>query len=141
VGRDVHAVSLSWAQAAGGAVWNPRDVDRWMRAVLTGKLVPPKQQFEWLQMVSTRTGEPLAELTADDPRGFSLGLVQAILGALGAHWFYEGETLGYRTLYAWFAEDDILITVQTNSQPADGRDRLHDAVTAIHEAVKPSSPP
>ena len=60
---------------------------------------------------------------------------------MGPHWFYEGETLGYRTLYVWFAEDDILITVQTNSQPAEGMDRLHDAVTAIYEAVKPPASP
>ncbi len=141
MGRDVRAMSSSWAQAAGGAVSNPRDVDRWMRAVLAGKVVPPKQQAEWLQMVSTRTGAPLAEVSPEDPRGFSLGLVQAILPPMGAHWFYEGETLGYRTLYVWFAQDDILITVQTNSQPADGMDRLHDAVIAIYEAVRPPTSP
>jgi len=134
-------MSSSWAQAAGGAVSNARDVNRWMRAVFTGQVVPAKQQGEWLRMISTRTGEPLAGLTAEDPRGFSLGLVQAILGPMGAHWFYEGETLGYRTLYVWFAQDDILITVQTNSQPADGMDRLHDAVIAIYEAVKPPASP
>jgi D-alanyl-D-alanine carboxypeptidase len=141
VGRDVRAVSSSWAQAAGGAVSNPRDVNRWMRAVFAGQVLPAKQQGEWLRMISTRTGETLAGLTAEDPRGFSLGLVQAILGPMGAHWFYEGETLGYRTLYVWFAQDDILITVQTNSQPAEGMDRLHDAVIAIYEAVKPSALP
>ena len=141
VGRDVRAMSSSWTQAAGGAISNPRDVNRWMRAVFAGKVVPPKQQTEWLQMVSTRTGAPLAEVSSEDPRGFSLGLVQAILGPMGAHWFYEGETLGYRTLYVWFAQDDILITVQTNSQPADGMDRLHDAVIAIYEAVKPPASP
>jgi len=141
VGRDVRAVSLSWAQAAGGAISNARDVSRWMRAVFTGRVVPAKQQGEWFRMISTQTGEPLVGLTAEDPRGFSLGLVQAILGPLGAHWFYEGETLGFRTLYVWFAENDILITVQTNSQPADGMDRLHDAVTAIYEAVKPPVSP
>jgi D-alanyl-D-alanine carboxypeptidase len=141
VGRDVRAVSSSWAQAAGGAVSNPRDVNRWMRAVFAGQVVPAKQQGEWLRMISTRTGETLAGLTAEDPRGFSLGLVQAILGPMGAHWFYEGETLGYRTLYVWFAQDDILITVQTNSQPAEGMDRLHDAVIAIYESVKPPASP
>jgi D-alanyl-D-alanine carboxypeptidase len=141
VGRDVRAMSSSWTQAAGGAISNPRDVNRWMRAVFAGKVVPPKQQTEWLQMVSTRTGAPLAEVSSEDPRGFSLGLVQAILGPMGAHWFYEGETLGYRTLYVWFAQDDILITVQTNSQPADGMDRLHDAVIAMYEAVKPPASP
>jgi len=141
MGRDVRAMSLSWAQAAGGAVSNARDVNHWMRAVFAGRVVPAKQQGEWLRMISARTGEPLAALTAEDPRGFSLGLAQAILGSAGAHWFYEGETLGYRTLYVWFAEDDVLITVQTNSQPADGMDRLHDAVVAIHEAVKRSTSP
>ncbi|WP_134494777.1 serine hydrolase domain-containing protein [Microvirga pakistanensis] len=141
VGRDVRAMSSSWAQAAGGAVSNARDVDRWMRALFAGKVVPPKQQAEWLRMVSTRTGAPLAEVSPEDPRGFSLGLAQSILGPMGAHWFYEGETLGYRTLYVWFAQDDILITVQTNSQPADGMDRLHKAVTAIYEAVKPPASP
>jgi D-alanyl-D-alanine carboxypeptidase len=141
IGRDVRTTSSSWAQAAGGAVSNPRDVTRWMRAVFAGKVVPAKQQGEWLRMISTRTGALLTGLTDEDPRGFSLGLVQAILPPMGAHWFYEGETLGYRTLYVWFAQDDILITVQTNSQPADRMDRLHDAVIAIYEAVKPPTSP
>ncbi|MFC4171725.1 serine hydrolase domain-containing protein [Microvirga sp. GCM10011540] len=141
VGRDVRAMSSSWTQAAGGAISNARDVTRWMRAVFAGRVVPAKQQGEWQRMISTRTGEPLLGLTAEDPRGFSLGLARAILGPPGGNWFYEGETLGYRTLYVWFAEDDLLITVQTNSQPADGMDRLHDAVMAIYEAVKPPTSP
>jgi D-alanyl-D-alanine carboxypeptidase len=83
-------------------------------------------------------------VSAEEPRGFSLGLSRAVLGTAGAHWFYEGVTLGYRTLYVWFAEDDLMITLQTNSQPADGTDRLSDAAVAIYEAVKPprsSTPP
>ncbi|HYG87444.1 MAG TPA: serine hydrolase domain-containing protein [Azospirillum sp.] len=140
VGRDVRAMSQSWAQAAGGAISNARDVDRWMRAVFAGRVVPPEQQAEWLRMVSLRTGEPLAEVSAEDPRGFSLGLARAILEPAGAHWFYQGETLGYRTLYVWFADENVMITVQTNSQPADGTDKLSDAVIAIHEAVKPTRP-
>jgi len=137
VGRDIRATSQSWAQAAGGAISNPRDVDRWIRTIFAGRFVPPEQQAEWLKMVSTKTGEPIAEVSADDPRGFSLGLIRAILGPYGAQWFYEGETLGYRTLYVWFAEDDIMISVQTNSQPADGTDKISDAVIALYEAVKP----
>ena len=102
VGRDVRAMSLSWTQAAGGAIANARDVNRWMRAVFAGRVVPPKQQAEWLRMISIKTGAPLAEVSAEDPRGFSLGLSRAVLGTAGAHWFYEGVTLGYRTLYVWF---------------------------------------
>jgi D-alanyl-D-alanine carboxypeptidase len=98
IGRDVREVSTSWMQSAGGAVSNARDVDRWMRAVFGGKVVPPKQQQEWTERVSMTTGEPITKVSADDPGGFALGLGYKILGPLGAHWFYEGISLGYRTL-------------------------------------------
>jgi D-alanyl-D-alanine carboxypeptidase len=138
IGRDMREVSISWAQAAGGAISSTRDVDRWMRAVFDGKVVPPKQQEEWAQLVSTKTGEPIAAVSADDPGGFSLGLANSILGPLGAQWFYLGETLGYRTLYVWIAAEDLMITVQTNSQPPEGADKLSDAVGALYEIVKKS---
>jgi D-alanyl-D-alanine carboxypeptidase len=66
-----------------------------MRAVFGGKVVPPKQQQEWTELVSTKTGEPIATVSADNPEGFALGLAERILGPLGAQWFYEGESLGY----------------------------------------------
>ncbi len=78
IGRDVRRMSTSWAQAAGGAIASARDVDRWMRAVFEGRVVPPKQQSEWMALVSTKTGEPITEVSVDDPRGFSLGLSRAI---------------------------------------------------------------
>lgn len=136
VGRDMREVSMSWTQAAGGAISGARDVDRWMRAVFGGKVVPRKQQEEWMQLVSRKTGEPIAAVSADDPAGFSLGLANSILGPLRAQWFYQGETLGYRTLYVWIAAEDLMITVQTNSQPPEGTDKLSDAVGAIYEIVK-----
>jgi D-alanyl-D-alanine carboxypeptidase len=136
IGRDVRTFSTSWMQSAGGAVASARDVDRWMRAVFGGKVVPAKQQKEWTELVSMKTGEPIAAVSADDPGGFALGLGDKILGSLGAQWFYEGESLGYRTLYVWFADQDLMITVQTNSQPPDGTDKLHEAVAALYEIVK-----
>ena len=61
IGRDVRDKSISWMQSAGGAVSSARDVDRWMRAVFGGKVVPPKQQKEWDELVSMKTGEPIAD--------------------------------------------------------------------------------
>jgi D-alanyl-D-alanine carboxypeptidase len=75
-------------------------------------------------------------VSADDPGGFALGLGRKILGDLGAQWFYLGESLGYRTLYVWIADQDLMITVQTNTQPPDGTDKLHEAVSALYEIVK-----
>ena len=75
-------------------------------------------------------------MSADDPGGFALGLGYRILGPLGAQWFYEGETLGYRTLYVWIADQDLMITVQTNTQPPEGTDKIGDAISALYEIVK-----
>ena len=136
IGRDVREGSVSWMQSAGGGVANARDVDRWMRAVFGGKVVPPKQQQEWTELISIKTGEPITTVSEDDPGGFALGLADKILGPLGAQWFYEGESLGYRTLYVWVADQDLMITVQTNSQPPDGTDKIGDAVSALYEIVK-----
>jgi D-alanyl-D-alanine carboxypeptidase len=136
MGRDVRGMSTSWAQAAGGAIASARDVDRWMRAVFEGRVAPPKQQAEWMELVSTKTGAPITDVSADDPRGFSLGLAKGILGSTGAHWFYQGETLGYRTLYVWFEKENLMITLQTNSQPAADADKLHDLVGTIYQIIE-----
>jgi D-alanyl-D-alanine carboxypeptidase len=136
IGRDVRDASVSWMQSAGGAIANARDVDRWMRAVFGGKVVPAKQQEEWTALVSLKTGEPIASVSEDDPGGFALGLAKRILGPLGAQWFYEGESLGYRTIYVWVADEDLMITVQTNTQPPDGTDKIGDLMTALYEIVK-----
>lgn len=136
IGGDMRNCSVSWMQSAGGAVSSARDVDRWMRAVFGGKVVPLKQQQEWTELVSTRTGEPISTVSADDPGGFALGLGYKILKPLGAQWFYEGESLGYRTLYVWIADQDLMITVQTNSQPPEHTNRLGDAISALYDIVK-----
>ena len=124
IGRDVREDSTSWAQAAGGAISSARDVDTWMRAIFGGQVVPPEQQAEWLQMVSSKTGEPIADVTPEDPQGFALGLVKATGRPVGRVWFYQGTTLGYRTLYVWFEDDDILVTVQQPARHRADRHRL-----------------
>ena len=123
IGTDWRDKSVSWMQSAGGAVSSARDVDRWMRAVFGGKVVPPAQQKEWEQLVSMKTAEPIADVSEDEPAGFALGLGKRMFEPpLGAQWFYEGESLGYRTLYVWIADEDLMITVQTNT-PAARRHR------------------
>lgn len=135
IGRDVRGDSLSWAQAAGGAIASARDVDAWVREIFSGRFAAPAQQAEWLSLVSTATGAPIDDVSPEDPRGFALGLSKAILGPYGGVWFYQGVTLGYRTLYVWFEDEDMVITVQTNSQPDDDAGQLNEALIAVYDAV------
>jgi D-alanyl-D-alanine carboxypeptidase len=137
IGRDFRDVTTSWMQSAGGAVASARDVDRWMRAVFGGKVVPPKPQKEWEALVSMKTAEPIADVSEDDPGGFALGLGKRMFPPpLGAQWFYEGESLGYRTLYVWIADENLMITVQTNTQPPEGTDNIGEVMTALYAIVK-----
>ena len=63
-------------------------------------------------------------------------LQSADSAAIGAQWLYQGESLGYRTLYLWIADQDLMITVQTNSQPPEGTDKLGEAVNTLYEIVR-----
>jgi D-alanyl-D-alanine carboxypeptidase len=103
-------------------------------------VVPPKQQAEWLSLISLKTGAPIRDVGAADPGGFSLGLARAIHGPAGPLWFYEGVTLGFRTLYVWYSDENMMITLQTNSQPPEGTDKIGDAMAAVHDILKAEPP-
>ena len=57
-----------------------------------------KQKAKLQQIASIKTGKAIAETTAEDNRGFGLGVVQGYDSGLGRYWFYEGQTLGYRAV-------------------------------------------
>jgi D-alanyl-D-alanine carboxypeptidase len=136
IGRDMRTADVSWAGAAGGIVSTPRDLARWIRAVFSGKVLPPEQLKEYLSLISTKTGKPIAKVTEDDPRGFALGLVRVFKPETGAVWFYEGETLGYRTAFLFSPEDDVLVAAATNSQPSGEEDKLVPMLAKLFELAK-----
>ncbi len=132
----MRTADVSWGGAAGGIVSTPRDLARWLRAVFTGKILPPEQLREFLSFVSTKTGKPIEKVTSEDPRGFSLGLVRVQKPEVGALWFYEGETLGYRTAFLFSREDDVLVAAATNSQPAGEEDKLIPMLATLFVMAK-----
>ena len=136
IGRDVRTDDLSWAGPAGGIVSTPRELVRWIRAVFAGKVLPQEQLEELMSLVSTRTGKPIDEVTADDPRGFGLGLVQLFRPELGKLWFYEGETLGYRMAFFYSPEADIVIAVAANSQPDGKEDQIGPLLAKLFDVAK-----
>ena len=136
LGRDVREDSTSWAQAAGGAISNARDVDPLDARRLRG---PRRAAGAAGRMAVDGLDEDRRADRRRSRRRTRRASPSASPRALmpdGPVWFYQGMTLGYRTLYVWFEDDDILITVQTNSQPNDDVNKLHDAATAIHAALK-----
>jgi D-alanyl-D-alanine carboxypeptidase len=82
------------------------------------------------------TGKPLKEVTPADPKAFALGLGRLLApGIAEPFWYYEGITLGYRAVFAFFEEDDLVITAMTNSQPPEGEDRIGALMTSLYQTV------
>ncbi len=106
------------------------------RALYVGDLLKPQQRRELMSIVSNKTGQPIADVTPDDPRGFGLGVVRALMPSIGNFWFYEGETLGYRVAYAWFPEIKTVIVIGLNSQPDAKQDHIGKLIEAIHATLR-----
>ena len=134
-GKDMRKADVSWTGAAGGIVSTPRDLARWIRGIFGGQVVPSAQLAQMKQLVSTKSGKPIERATAQDPGGFGLGLAQSWHPRLGRFWFYEGITLGYRGVFAWFPSDDLVLAVALNSQPLDGTDQVGALMEAMYNTV------
>ncbi len=133
--KDVRDYSLSWTQGAGGIVSTPDQVTRWVRALYTGPLLPSKQRAELTTIVSTKTGKPIRATSLADPRGFGLGVGQLTMAGIGTVWYYEGETLGYRMLYAWLPKDQAVIAIGLNSQPRAKEDQIGRLLMSVYATL------
>lgn len=131
-GQDVSRYSLSAARGAGGMLSSTADMTQWARLLYDGWLLPPQQMAELTSLVSTTTGEPIEATSPDDPMGFGLGVAQ-LTDALGTSWFYEGQTLGFRFLHAYFPESGLVVALGLNSSPDE--DRIGDLATAVYDTL------
>jgi D-alanyl-D-alanine carboxypeptidase len=129
VGRDASRDSLSWARGAGGIVSTLSAMTRWERALYGGRLLPDRQQTELESLVSARTGKPIERTSLTDPAGFGLGVAQLTAQGFGTFWFYEGGTVGFRTLHAYFPDSGLIVAMSLNSATAD------DQIAALAKSV------
>jgi D-alanyl-D-alanine carboxypeptidase len=143
IGKNMRLQNRSWAAEAGAIISNPHDLGLWIRALFEKRVVPAKQLEEMTTLVSNKTALPLQEVSSDEPGGFGLGLGRFHRKELGgAYWFYEGETLGFRTIFAYWPQGDLLITGSVNSRPPNGEDKfgpsvIGDAFMALQQALLP----
>jgi D-alanyl-D-alanine carboxypeptidase len=135
-GADVSGWSLSWAQGAGSMVSTPQDLTKWARVLYQSRtLLPPAQRRELFALVSTKTGKPLTQPTANDPSGFGLGVAQRYDPKLGTFWFYQGETLGFRAAHLYFPKSDLVVSVFANSRPVEAQSHLPQLFKTIDATI------
>ena len=151
IGKDMRLQNLSWAGGAGAIISNPRDLGKWVRALFGGRVIPQRQLDEMMQLVSQKTGDAVDRAREKEP-AFGLDVAQACNADLGGRfWFYQGTTLGYRCIFGYWPQYNLVLTVATNSQPPEGEDQLGDFVLAkvlrtladarIIAAMAPAGPP
>jgi D-alanyl-D-alanine carboxypeptidase len=134
-GRDVSRFTMSWTQGAGGIVATSRDWSRWERAMYSGSLLPARQQAELLSLVSVADGQPIDRTSPADRDGYGLGVQQRTSDVFGTYWWYEGGTLGFRSLHQYFPESGVIVAMGLNSQPGTSNDMILYMAAAVHDTL------
>ncbi len=134
LGRDVRSFNLSWTQGAGGIVATPHAVTDWVRALYESPMLTDQGRKDLKTLVAMENGKPIAKASAT-ARGFGLGVGELAMPKLGTFWFYEGETLGYRMVYAYFPETKMVIALGLNSQPNAKDDKIGQLLSRVYETA------
>ena len=143
LGRGVSRTTLSWTRGAGGIISTTHDMTVWEQALYHGRLLPRHQQRELRSLVSSKTGKPIKHTTPSDPEGFGLGIAQMTHPEIGRFWFYEGETLAFRTLHVYLPRSRVIFALALNSQPTV--DHVGDLAVSVygtlvaHGVIRPTA--
>ncbi len=141
VGRDMRNNDLSWAGAAGGIVATTTDVAHWVRDLFTDKdFLSDKSRKALTSLVSQKTGDPIDQTSAGDPNGFALGVAEKYVPDIGPFWFYEGQTLGFRTLYMYVPCNKVIIVAAFNSATNGNNDHAHFLLVNLYKETLEAHP-
>jgi D-alanyl-D-alanine carboxypeptidase len=94
--RDFTRYNMSWAWGAGDIVSTAADLNRFYRALLTGRLLPRRLLAEMQTVVPSDPADPAAG-------GYGLGLYSVRLPC-GLFWGHDGGTIGHQTV-SWHSAD------------------------------------
>jgi len=99
-------------------------------------MLPARQQAELESLISIKTGQPIDSTSATDPQGFGLGIAQLTDAELGTFWFYEGESLAFRVVHAYFPDSGLIITIGLNSATENANDQIGPLTKAIYGTLR-----
>jgi D-alanyl-D-alanine carboxypeptidase len=136
MGKNMTPYTVSWAQGAGSIVSTAEDLTVWSRAIYQGSaLLPERQKRELMSLVSTKTAKPVDAAGAADPGAFGLGVAQRYDKQLGAFWFYQGETLGFRAAHLYFPDSGLVVSIFANSRPVERNSHIAELFSTLYKTI------
>ncbi|CAM5264969.1 serine hydrolase [Streptomyces spiroverticillatus] len=134
---DVTQLDPSSAWAAGSLISTPNDLNRFLSALLTGKLLRPAQlaQMRTTVAIPADSGYPAGTR-------FGLGISSQKLSCGGLRWGQEGDFLGYATSPG-ATDDGRTATVAVNANPgpaAQGRQHVDRTLDTALCSLTPRRP-
>lgn len=119
--RDYTLLNMFTTVADGGNISNAEDILKWARLLLQTNLVINKTQEKQLKQLicndrhSLLFGRPVKALGDRCKQGYGLGIFKKDHPKYGLMWTYEGENVGYASVYYLFKRSNIGIAIQRSS--------------------------
>ncbi|MFI7125802.1 serine hydrolase domain-containing protein [Nonomuraea sp. NPDC050153] len=123
--KDITNLDPSWGWAAGQLIGTPSDLNRFMSALMDGKLLKP-EQLAAMKHTMKAPGFPAGW-------EYGLGLMKMPLSCGGVTWGHGGDIDGYETRNG-VTEDGRAATVAVTSLPAD-EDAHENVIKAMDTAL------
>ncbi|RFU41342.1 class A beta-lactamase-related serine hydrolase [Actinomadura logoneensis] len=122
---DLTELNPSIANASGEMVSTTADLDRFLGALVRGRLLPPA---ELRQMMRTRSTD------SADGRAYGLGLESRPLPCGGLYWGHSGDIFGFKTT-GGATTSGRTATVMANLDPGGTKAQSADMRTAVETAL------
>ncbi|MFI5688264.1 serine hydrolase domain-containing protein [Streptomyces sp. NPDC051636] len=98
----------SYATAAGGAISTADDMAAWIRSLVTGKVLDPASQRQWLR--SPQAEDP----AAPDGQKYGYGIAYQRFGPHAAMYYHGGELPGFNSFIGHDPDNDVTLVIWTN---------------------------
>jgi D-alanyl-D-alanine carboxypeptidase len=119
--QDFTQLNMYTTAADGGNISNAKDIVLWSRLLLqTNKIMQAHQQQQLKQLIcndrnSSFFGQPVKQIGKSCNQGYGLGILERYNPDYGLLWTYEGENVGYTSVYYLLQQSNIDIAIQRGS--------------------------
>ncbi|MCZ0991509.1 serine hydrolase domain-containing protein [Streptomyces diastatochromogenes] len=120
----------SYATAAGGVISTADDLATWIRALVTGKVLSPAPQQQWLH--SPQAEDP----AAPDGQKYGYGIAYQRFGPHASMYYHGGELPGFNSFIGYDPDNKVTLVIWTNlTLSPDGRTTAQALLPTVLDQV------